>query len=61
MTNKQNLICLCPRCRQNFLAAHLYSLRRVQFPQEKKDTCTYCQTRYGYDYYVEPLPRAATL
>lgn len=59
--NHRNLVCLCPRCRQNFLAAGIYSLRRVCFPQENKDTCTYCQTRYGYDYYVGPRTRAATI
>lgn len=30
-----------------------YRLRRARFPQETKEICTYCQTQYGYDYYVE--------
>lgn len=46
------LMCLCPRCRQYFQDAGGYRLRRARFPQETKEICTYCQTQYGYDYYV---------
>lgn len=51
----KNLVCLCCKCRQNFRDAGGYRLRRAVFPQEIKDICTYCQTRYGYDYYLEPI------
>lgn len=52
MTDKGNLICHYPSCRQNFLAMGMYSLQHVCFPQEDKDICTYFQIRYGYDYYI---------
>lgn len=51
----KSLICLCAGCRQNFQEADGYRLRRARYPQETKDVCTYCQTRYGYDYILEPL------
>lgn len=59
--NHRSLVCLCPRCRQNFMAAGIYSLRRACPRQEIKETCTYCQTRYGYDYYVKKSVRTAAL
>lgn len=56
--SEENLICLCARCRQQFKDTGLYRLRRVMFPQEAKEPCTYCQIRNGYDYYLEPLQRS---
>ena len=28
--------------------------RRADVHRQIKDVCTYCQTRYGFDYYVQP-------
>ncbi len=55
--NKRNLMVLCPRCRQNLQNTGEYSIRRADYLQASKDICTFCQTRYGFDYYVEPLRR----
>lgn len=54
MKEKQEILCLCPACRQNFSDCGAYSIRRVSEWQETKDACTYCGTRLGYDYYVYP-------
>ena len=57
--NRRTVMCLCPVCRQRFFDAGCYSIRRVIFPQDAKDDCTFCQTRQGFDYYVEPRRRPA--
>ena len=31
------------------------TLRRADLRQRTKDVCTYCQTRYGFDYYAQPM------
>ena len=54
---KRSVMCLCHSCRQCFRDACSYSVRRVVFPQETKDICSYCQRRMGYDYYLEPRKR----
>ncbi len=50
---RRMVMCLCPVCRQRFRDSGAYILRRVVFPQDTKDDCTYCQTRRGFDYYVQ--------
>ena len=40
--NTASLMTLCP------------VWRRADVHQQTKDVCTYCQTRYGFDYYVQP-------
>ncbi len=47
-----SLICLCPVCLNRFFGVGKYRICRADHYQEHKDTCTYCQTRMGYDYYV---------
>ena len=53
--NNKYLLCLCSSCLQNFQEADGYQLRRARFHQKTKDICTYCNSRYGYDYCLEPL------
>ena len=45
------LTTLCAVCRGAFLDAKDVRLRRADPRQLVKDVCTYCQTRYGFDYY----------
>lgn len=47
------VMCLCKRCADNFRAMGTYRLLRVGKDQ-KKDTCTYCNYRKGYDYELIP-------
>jgi len=49
----ENLImCLCPACANNFYGTGSYYLRRVNPAQQKRDICTYCSQRPGFDYEV---------
>ncbi len=50
--DKSSLICLCPVCLNRFFNVGKYRILRADYCQDSKDTCTYCQTRMGYDYYV---------
>ena len=52
--NTASLITLCPVCLHAFQDAKKAFLRRADVHQQIKDVCTYCQTRYGFDYYVQP-------
>ena len=52
--NTASLITLCPVCLHSFQYAKKAFLRRADIRQQTKDVCTYCQTRYGFDYYVQP-------
>lgn len=58
VTNQQkknsSVYCLCPRCRSMFSDTNRYSISRVDPYQFEKDSCTFCQTGYGYDYHVMP-------
>lgn len=47
------VMCLCKRCADNFRLTGKYKLIRVAEGQ-KKDTCTYCNYRKGYDYELIP-------
>ena len=48
------ILCLCPACADNFYGTGAYSLRRIDPQQSEKDTCTYCNSRKGYDYEIIP-------
>ena len=52
--NTASLMTLCPVCLHSFQDARKSFLRRADVHQQTKDVCTYCQTRYGFDYYVQP-------
>jgi len=43
---------LCPACANNFYGTGSYYLRRVNPAQQKRDICTYCSQRPGFDYEV---------
>ena len=49
-----SLMTLCPVCLHSFQDARKAFLRRADVHQQTKDICTYCQSRYGFDYYVQP-------
>ena len=49
--DESTLTTLCAVCRGAFLDAKGVRLRRADPRQLVKDVCTYCQTRYGFDYY----------
>jgi len=51
------LTSLCSVCFRSFRDARGIILRRADSQQQVKDLCTYCQTRYGFDYYVQPVSR----
>lgn len=53
--DESTLTTLCAVCRGAFLDAKGVHLRRADPRQLVKDVCTYCQTRYGFDYYVQPI------
>ena len=55
------LTTLCAVCRGAFLDAKGVRLRRADPRQLVKDICTYCQTRYGFDYYVQPIVRKSKM
>ena len=46
------IMCLCPKCRSMFFSTPGYVIKRVDKEQVAKDTCTYCNVRLGFDYYV---------
>lgn len=53
--NTASLMTLCPVCLHSFQDARKAFLRRADVRQQTKEICTYCQTRYGLDYYVQPV------
>lgn len=48
---EESLICLCHKCRRDYLAAG-YAIRKAQVYQIEMDICTRCNYRSGYDYYI---------
>ena len=50
--DESTLTTLCPHC--------LSAVRRADPYQLTKEPCTYCQTRFGYDYYIQPASPKAT-
>lgn len=52
--DEANLTTLCPICLDSFQGAKGVRVRRADPKQKIKDVCTYCQIRYGFDYYVQP-------
>ncbi len=59
--DKSSLICLCPVCLNRFFDVGRYKILRADYCQDSKDTCTYCQIRMGYDYYVTRKQRTSPL
>lgn len=52
--DEASLTTLCPICLDSFQGAKGVRVRRADPKQKIKDVCTYCQIRYGFDYYVQP-------
>lgn len=46
------ILCLCRTCAENFYGSGAFVLRRVNSEQTEKDTCTYCNSRKGFDYEI---------
>ena len=51
------ILCLCRTCAENFYGSGAFVLRRVNADQTEKDTCTYCNSRKGFDYEIIPKNR----
>lgn len=45
-------LCLCPVCAAQFYNSPGHIIRRVDPLSRRKDDCTYCQVRKGYDYLI---------
>ena len=57
--DEASLTTLCPICLDSFQGAKGVRVRRADPKQKIKDVCTYCQTNFGYDYYIQPTsPKA---
>lgn len=46
------ILCLCRTCAENFYGSGAFVLQRVNADQTEKDTCTYCNSRKGFDYEI---------
>ena len=58
--DESNLTTLCPRCLDAFCNTRGICVRRADTGQTVKEPCTYCQTRFGFDYYIQPAaPKSA--
>ena len=51
------ILCLCRTCAENFYGSGAFILHRVNPEQTEKDTCTYCNSRKGFDYEIIPKNR----
>ena len=49
---KTMTLCLCHTCVENFFCTGAYYLKRVNPYKTEKETCTYCNQRRGFDYFV---------
>ena len=58
--DESTLTTLCPRCLNAFRNARGIRVRRADPYQLTREPCTYCQTNFGYDYYIQPTAPKAT-
>ena len=58
--DESTLTTLCPRCLNAFRNARGIRVRRADPGQTLKEPCTYCQTNFGYDYYIQPTSPKST-
>ena len=49
---KALIMCLCPKCRQEFFMVTENIVRRLDPFQVEKEICDKCQVGYGYDYMI---------
>ena len=59
-TDESTLTTLCPRCLNAFRNTRGIRVRRADHGQIVKEPCTYCQTNFGYDYYIQPTSPKST-
>lgn len=50
--SKEMELCLCRICAGTFYNVHEYRIRRKDPYQFIKEPCTYCSSRYGYDFII---------
>ena len=58
--DESTLTTRCPRCLNAFRNARGIRVRRADPYQLTREPCTYCQTNFGYDYYIQPTSPKAT-
>ena len=58
--DEASLTTLCPICLDSFQGAKGVRVRRADPKQKIKDVCTYCQTNFGFDYYIQPTSPKST-
>ena len=51
-TTREMELCLCTPCARNFYDLPEYWIVRKDPYQTKKETCTYCSCRLGYDFVI---------
>ena len=49
---KEMEICLCSACASAFYDIPTYRIKRKYPYQTEKDLCTYCNSRFGYDFLI---------
>ena len=58
--DESTLTTLCPRCLNAFRNTRGIRVCRADPYQLTKEPCTYCQTNFGYDYYIQPTSPKVT-
>lgn len=48
------ILTLCYKCRNNFGNTEKYHINRISKNQHFMEKCTYCNSKYGYDYKLIP-------
>lgn len=51
---KDSSLCLCRNCLSKFIESRKYIVKRVDIFQRMKGLCSFCNIRYGYDYFTVP-------
>lgn len=49
---KPMIVTLCAKCAEEFFDCKRFEIKKVNTKQEVKEKCTYCNTRYGYDFAI---------
>ena len=52
LQNEPTLVTLCPSCASEFFHSASYFIKRVDPYQSDKAACSFCNSRYGYDYWI---------
>ena len=59
-TDESTLTTLCPPLPECLSEHACIRVRRADPYQLTKEPCTYCQTNFGYDYYIQPTSPKST-